>query len=356
MRIVFNRLGLKPLLVLLLTTLVLYKIQNAGFGSLSERGREEIEWLRTTKANLYRDKAKDGMNSSESLTENWRAAIKNLTRRCELWKKQTNKLLEEMEMDFPTDQPKFYLTAVLFVRIYEHDKANLTTRDLLQWIRYYLYIGVEHIYIYDSYVIEREGQMEDLTEYIKSGIITYLDWHEKNPYTMEIQVEAYQDAIDRYKHDTVWQMALDMDEYPYSPVDTDPGFLARFVSEFEQRNEGLSEITLSNYLVLGERDLSKSWFIEQIFRETNKEANKLAKPIYIPKNVKAQLHHNHLISGSSKNLPGNEIRFKHYWGGRLQDWGPDTQEVLGQTTPEFGILGISYALKYCFVPSLPYPF
>ena len=71
MRIVFNRLGLKPLLVLLLTTLVLYKIQNAGFGSLSERGREEIEWLRTTKANLYRDKAKDGMNSSESLTENW---------------------------------------------------------------------------------------------------------------------------------------------------------------------------------------------------------------------------------------------------------------------------------------------
>ena len=98
MRIVFNRFGLKPLLVLLLTTLVLYKIQNVGFGSLSERGREEIEWLRTTKANLYRDKAKDGMNSSESLTENWRAAIKNLTRRCELWKKQTNKLLEEMEI------------------------------------------------------------------------------------------------------------------------------------------------------------------------------------------------------------------------------------------------------------------
>ena len=184
--------------------------------------------------------------------------------------KQTIKLQEKMKIDSTAEEPKFFLTAVLYVRIYEHDKANLTTRDLLQWIKYYLYIGVDHIYIYDSYVIEKESQEEYLAEYIKSGTVTYFDWHERDPYTMAIQVQAYQDAIDRYKHDTVWQMALDMDEYPYSPVDKDPGFLARFLTKFNQQYKGISEVTLSNYLILGERDMSKSWFIEQIFRETNK--------------------------------------------------------------------------------------
>ena len=353
MRVVSNKFRL---LVLLLIPLTLYIVNNAGVGSLPERERkEEIERLRGSKAKLYTNKAKDVITSSESLTDNLRVVKNNLTR-CELWKKQTNKLLEKMEMDSTADQPKFYLTAVLFVRIYEHDKANLTTRDLLQWIKYYLYIGVDHIYIYDSYVIEKESQKEYLAEYIKSGIVTYLDWHEKNPYTMSIQVQAYQNAIDKYKDDTVWQMAFDIDEYPYSPVDKDPGFLPRFLSEFKQQHKELSEITLSNYLVLGKRDLSKSWFIEQIFRETNKEANKLVKPIYIPKHVKAQLHHNNRILGSSKNAPANKIRFKHYWGGRLQNWGPDTQEVLEMTTPEYGILDISYVLKNCFVPSLPHPF
>ncbi|KAI6657584.1 hypothetical protein LOD99_327 [Oopsacas minuta] len=320
-----------------------------------ERHARDMQWIRNTKTRLYEDKAKDGSYSYESLIINFKFANNYLSKRCESWKQQTNKLIENIQQSI-ADVPKYYLTAVIFVRIYEHDKSNITARDLLQWIRYYLYIGVEHFYIYDNYVVEEECQRDYLYEYIQAGFVSYFDWHDRNPYTMEIQRAAYQEVINKFKHDTVWQMALDVDEYPYSPIDKDPGFLTRFISKFEQLNPGITEITLSNYLVLGEPDIEKDWFIERIFRETKKEANNLVKPIYRPKYVRARLHRNIVLSGYSVKANEDEIRFKHYWSARLQNWGPDTEEVLELTTPEYGIIDISYTLKNCIVETLPNPF
>ena len=48
------------------------------------------------------------------------------------------------------------------------------------------------------------------------------------------QISAYQDVIDNYKQDTVWQIAFYMDEYPYSPLDKEAGFLTRYNSKSEK--------------------------------------------------------------------------------------------------------------------------
>lgn len=50
--------------------------------------------------------------------------------------------------------------------------------------------------------------MAVLEPYIKSGIVTLVQW-EKN----QAQMEAYQDAFHRFKNETQWMGFIDLDEY-----------------------------------------------------------------------------------------------------------------------------------------------
>lgn len=277
----------------------------------------------------------------------WRSMIKSLnTMRNASIKVEDNK-----------NQATYYLSALLLVRIYSEDKANLQTRELRQWLRYLFYAGVHHVYVYDAYVKPSERQEELLADYIQIGLVSYIDWSSHNPYTMQgTQVKAYQHAIDNYKITSDWHIAIDIDEYPFSPSDFNPGFLTRFVQELSASDPSVSEITMQNYLFLGDPDKEKMWLIERIERRTPHPANNLVKPIYRPQKVSANLHHNNLKSGRSVNADDSKLRMQHYWGARLQNWGPDTAESLKLTEPCALMSKVSKAVKECHVDPLPFPF
>lgn len=251
-------------------------------------------------------------------------------------------------------KPPYFLTAVLLVRIYEEDKAKLTTKEIMMWFQYLRYAGVEHVYVYDAWVHEGESQLPKLKAFKDDGYITYVDWHTHNPYTIGgTQVAAYQDCINQFAHENHWQAAIDIDEYPFSLKDTTPGFLYRYVKDFSDYHPQVSEITMHNYLYLG-KPLEKELMIERLFRRTHQPANPLVKPIYKPSDVHAQVHHNSLRKGRSMNAPSTELRMNHYWGARLQNWGEDTPEVLARTEPDYSIKPIIRAFKMCESYVRPY--
>ena len=184
-----------------------------------------------------------------------------------------------------TYKPPYFLTAVILYRIYEADKAKLTTTELKQWLQYMRYIGVEHVYAYDAYVTPDESQKSALARFINDGYVTMIDWSKYNPYSISgTQVAAYRDCKDRYQSETVWQTAIDVDEYPFSPVDTKPGFLYRFMEKYTRKNPKVSEISMQNYLFLG-KPLEKELLMERLWRHTHGPANQLVKPIYKPTNI-----------------------------------------------------------------------
>ena len=183
-------------------------------------------------------------------------------------------------------KPPYYLVAVLLVRIYYVDPAKLTTREMLQWLQYLRYAGVEHVYVYDAYVYKNESQIKALKPFLDDGYVTYVDWSSRAyPYSIQgTQVAAYQDCMDKWGKDSVWQVAIDIDEYPFSPSDTSENFLPRFLRKFSGVNRNAAEITMLNFLFLGKplSEVEHPLIIDRMYRRTHRPANALVKPIYMP--------------------------------------------------------------------------
>lgn len=265
---------------------------------------------------------------------------RTINKSCSLWYNRGNNI-----------KPPYYLTAVLLVRIYESDLAKLSSREMIQWFQYLRYAGFEHLYVYDAYVEPSESQRDVMAPFIQSGFATYIDWSEKNPYTIQgTQVAAYQHCNDHYGKETTWMAAIDIDEYPFSPRDHDEDFMRRFLNDFTSKYSDVSEITMKNYLFLGKpiSDTIEPLLMARIRRRTDKPANALVKPIYRPEDIMwAQVHHNDIKKGRSMDSPENMLRLNHYWGARLQDWGEDTPKILDITEPDYSIETIVKRIKSC---------
>ncbi len=96
---------------------------------------------------------------------------------------------------------------------------------LKEWVEYHLIVGVEHFYLYNNN--SSDGFMEILTPYINRGVITLIDWP-----MQQGQLAAYNDAINRYSHETKWMGFIDLDEFVVpKKADTVYDFLKQFDSK-----------------------------------------------------------------------------------------------------------------------------
>ena len=127
-----------------------------------------------------------------------------------------------------------------------------------------------------------------------------------------------------------------MDENPYRLDDQSEGFLARYLANLsasESDNQTV-EIRLQNFLILGQGDRGRDIFYDRLNRITPKIANGNWKAIYKTQyvdevgmhGVKTPHRHGQLVIADTAKL-----KMLHYWGGRIQDWGPDTPKVIGMT-------------------------
>ncbi len=179
--------------------------------------------------------------------------------------------------------------------------------------------------------------------------MTYIDWHKHNPYSISgTQHTAYQHCLDNFRKESQWQSPIDIDEYPFSPSDTQPNFLQRFL---RKAHTTWSEVTMKNFLMLGKPldEKAHPLLIDRMFRRTKTNANVLVKPIYRTKHIaRAMVHHNQLILGyTSGDADERLLRLNHYWGARLQNWGEDTPKVLKITEKDDSMKKVIDQIKRC---------
>ncbi len=246
----------------------------------------------------------------------------------------------------PDHAKKYFVTVVVKCRIYETDKARWTVRELKQWLHYLFLAGVEHVFFCDHFQNDSERLHIALQRYTEAGLVTYIPWSYKNSNDMEVQVVCYQHVINHYRSLSTWQIAIDMDEYPFSVIDTREGFVRRFLENItKSRGSDVTEISMENYLLLGQGNRSRDLVIDRINRMTPRPANNLVKPIYRPERIsKVGLHHNYILSGRKIVADSDMLRMAHYWGARTQNWGPDTPETINKTV-EMNLVRNSWAEK-----------
>ena len=248
--------------------------------------------------------------------------------------KQNTAMIDILPAAVPAAVPatRKFLAAALMVRIYAHDKAELKVAHLLQWIHFVRYAGVDHVYLYDAYQKDDEKLQTHVSPF---EFVTYHDWseHGKPEFTLEgTQVTAYQHAIDNYGDAYVWHMALDIDEYPTSEADIEPDFLYRYLSKVT--DEGISEIVLPNYLLVGGMNRDENMWMGERYTRLFLEPDTLCKPIYRPRQVRAQVHHNSIITGHSIIADRNAMRLSHFQGARHDNWALNISQRLLERTED----------------------
>ncbi|XP_067649252.1 uncharacterized protein [Haliotis asinina] len=227
---------------------------------------------------------------------------------------------------------RFYLSHLLMVRLYRADKAKWTIRELKQWLHYMFLAGVEHVYICDHWHTGDDDMERQLRRYITLRLISYTRIYTHN--AMQAQVQCYKKWIEREGSNSTWMTSVDMDEYPFHVQDKQEKFLHRYLKDVQKRHPDVAEISMPNFLMLGQGDRSRNITVDRIRRSTPEPANKLVKPIFQPCCVRPDIHRGSVMS-QMRTMPADPqvLRMLHYWGSRLQNWGPDTEELLKITIP-----------------------
>ena len=77
---------------------------------------------------------------------------------------------------------------------------------LSEWLEYHLMLGVEHFYLYNNN--SDDNYNEVLKEYIKTGIVTLINWPE-----IPGQLSAYKHWYENYRYESNWATFIDIDEF-----------------------------------------------------------------------------------------------------------------------------------------------
>ena len=100
---------------------------------------------------------------------------------------------------------------------------------LREWIEYHKIVGVERFYFYDN---ESDDNTKEVLEpYIKDGTLVY-HFLPNHPITgQRQQIEAYNDAIFKYRSRTKWMAIIDIDEFL---VPVEKNSVTEFLADYDQ--------------------------------------------------------------------------------------------------------------------------
>jgi hypothetical protein len=229
----------------------------------------------------------------------------------------------------PDEKKKLGLIGFLSVRIFPEDKALFRTQELVQWLQYMRFSGVEKMIIWDSHTKAAESQQAALQPLIEAGFVQWIDWSKYNPYDYQnTQMRAYHEGWKEWQSKAYWVIHCDVDEYPVVPKDARRGFLVRKLRELEQQQGRVGTVLLENFGFLGNRNTAKELVIDQFRERTKTTLNHLTKPIENTAGTASIEMHFPAVKQGYVQLKGTEygLYMAHYWGSRL--WGFDeTKEM-----------------------------
>lgn len=222
------------------------------------------------------------------------------------------------------ENPRFKLVSSFYVRIYGNDLSELSREDLLQFLTFLKYAGVEHVYIHDNWLKEDEKIFSFLQENARLGqedsFVTWNDWHDVSAAyhekkksspgivpVYEVEVPAKRDVQKKYSSEFEWWLDMDIDEYVFFKNDMREGFLRRFVEKAERENPNVAQFMFENLLVVGYRNRTRSpIFLQQLNHIFNSPPNPLVKTLCYGPKVNGPGMHSYSVNGATHRVPIHE--------------------------------------------------
>lgn len=199
------------------------------------------------------------------------------------------KYLQMKKMNLNEEQAKFkYNVSIMAI-------AKNEGIYFKEWIEYHKLIGIEHFYIYNNET--QDDTKEVLAPYIESGLVTWIDFPGR-----QMQAPAYNDAISKYKNETKWMCALDLDEFIVLKKHNN-------INEFMQNFNDCYQVSL-RWMLYGSSGHVKQpqGLVIENFTKHAKECSDTFKSIFNPRlAIDADLVHN--IIGVGKWVDENKVEF-----------------------------------------------
>ena len=152
-----------------------------------------------------------------------------------------------------TSKVEVFLDVVFHVRIWKGDESLISVKELVEWLEYMKFAGVQRFYMYDCFLPSHEEEecLRDntiLRPYFNSGYVKYIDWSAgaDNALHTELQLSAYQDAARISTSE--WRLIMDVDEYPFLPQDASEQFLSRLL---HKQGQGVTQLRFANVIFGG---------------------------------------------------------------------------------------------------------
>ena len=237
---------------------------------------------------------------------------------------------------------------------FQHDMAIVAISKneglyITEWIEYHRLVGITKIYLYDNDSSDNTRQL--LQPYIDQGLVEY----QLMP-GVGRQLDAYNDAIAKHKHDCRYMAFIDLDEYimpqvPYRPI-------AEVVDIILSKRKNAAGVAL-NWCLYGNSGhksrpdgLITESYIDRA-RETN-PMNHLVKTICNPRLVKTYISPHYpeyrlgAISVDStgtrrskgwfcRDLTFTNLRLNHYYCKSEEDYKIKTSRGLGDRAGSYDL-------------------
>jgi hypothetical protein len=203
---------------------------------------------------------------------------------------------------------------------------------LREWLEYHMLVGVEHFYLYDN--MSDDASSEILVPYVDKGLVTLIPWpvetHTQNEHLHNVQLPAYNHALERAKDEAEWVAFIDIDEF-LVPMKHEN--MVAFLDEYHSC-VGIA-INWQMYGTSGLEELPPGGLIIEHLRlkaVKDHPMNQMVKMIVRPRSVeKIENPHYvkfiadfHAVDSSGRPLPYGSmgqpvnvgtIRINHYWCG-----------------------------------------
>lgn len=237
---------------------------------------------------------------------------------------------------------------------FPHDMATMAISKneglyIQEWIEYHRLVGITKIYLYDNDSTDNTRQL--LQPYIDQGLVEY-----KLMPGIGRQLDAYNDAIVRHKHDCRYMAFIDLDEYimpqvPYRPI-------AEIVDMILSKRKNAAGVAL-NWCLYGNSGhksrpdgLITESYVDRA-RETN-PMNHMVKTICNPRLVKTYISPHYpeyrlgAISVDStgmrrskgwfcRDLTFKNLRLNHYYCKSEEDYKIKTSRGLGDRAGSYDL-------------------
>jgi hypothetical protein len=227
---------------------------------------------------------------------------------------QTQQYVEKFDDLIPTSDKQLESTATYDCEqykapaSYKYDLALLlTTKNdssiLEEYIKHYIWQGVEHFYIIDNG--SEDNTKEMLSGYINNGLVSYYYYPEKYK-----QIENYNKVYHlEARRDTKWLIVCDSDEYIYNRF---KGFTIRNYLDGLDYNE-VCAVTIPWKVFGSSGHSTQPWSIRTAFLWRKKDVGELSKSIVNTSlTCELNIHYGYYVPNTKIIESPNELALNHY--------------------------------------------